>query len=45
MRDHYEVLGVPRNANEAQIKKAYREKSLIWHPDKFKGNLDENLSR
>ncbi len=45
MRDHYEVLGVPRNANEAQIKKAYREKSLIWHPDKFKGNLDENLSK
>lgn len=45
MRDHYEVLGVPKNANEALIKKAYREKSLIWHPDKFKGNLDENLTK
>ncbi|MBX9586226.1 MAG: DnaJ domain-containing protein [Gammaproteobacteria bacterium] len=45
MRDHYEVLGVPRNANEAQIKKAYREKSLVWHPDKFKGSLDANLSK
>ncbi len=45
MRDHYEVLGVPRNAGNAQIKKAYREKTLIWHPDKFKHNSDENLGR
>eukprot|EP00026_Physarum_polycephalum_P008756 Phypoly_transcript_08856.p1 GENE.Phypoly_transcript_08856~~Phypoly_transcript_08856.p1 ORF type:complete len:365 (+),score=60.90 Phypoly_transcript_08856:88-1182(+) len=32
--DYYEVLGVPRDATESQIKKTYRKLSLKYHPDK-----------
>lgn len=33
MRDPYEVLGVPRDADMDQIKKAYRQLSRKYHPD------------
>ena len=37
--DFYEVLGVSSDANEMEIKKAYRSLSLKYHPDR---NSDAN---
>jgi DnaJ family protein A protein 5 len=34
MKDHYEVLNVPRDADAATIKKAHRKLALQYHPDK-----------
>ena len=36
--DFYEILGVKKDANEADIKKAYRRLAMEWHPDKHKGD-------
>ena len=33
-RDFYKVLGVPRNANDGQLSKAYRKLAKKWHPDR-----------
>lgn len=34
--DHYEVLGVPRDASTADIERARKRLALIWHPDRNK---------
>ena len=35
-KDYYKILGVARDCNEADIKKAYRRESLKHHPDKVR---------
>lgn len=38
MSDYYQILGVPRDADEKKIKKAYKDLALKWHPDR---NIDK----
>lgn len=40
-KNYYKILGIPRNANKKEIKKAYRDLALEWHPDKNADNLEE----
>ncbi|KAL9927236.1 tetratricopeptide repeat protein 2 isoform 2-T2 [Glossina fuscipes fuscipes] len=41
-KDYYKILGIPRNASDDEIKKAYRKKALVHHPDRHaNSSLDE----
>ncbi|KAI8463320.1 MAG: DNAJ heat shock family protein [Monoraphidium minutum] len=40
-RNFYDILSVPKNANEQQIKRSYRKLALQFHPDKVSGTEEQ----
>ena len=40
-KDYYTILGVPKNASDEDIKKAYKSGALKYHPDRQQGKTDE----
>lgn len=40
MKDHYAILGLTKNATDAEIKAAFRKLAKIYHPDKGLDNPD-----
>ncbi|XP_055600895.1 dnaJ homolog subfamily C member 7 isoform X2 [Uranotaenia lowii] len=40
-KDYYKILGISKQASEDEIKKAYRKRALVHHPDRHANSSDE----
>jgi DnaJ family protein B protein 4 len=40
MKDYYAILGLKADADEEEIKKAYRKAALKWHPDRHQNDKE-----
>ncbi len=45
MTDYYDILGISSNATQKEIKSKYRELSLMFHPDRIKTSLSEEMMK
>lgn len=44
-KDYYKILGIDKNATDHEIKKAYRKRALVHHPDRHADATDEEKRR
>src|SRR5215468_1492115 len=42
-RDYYEILGVKREADDEEIKRAYRKLAMQYHPDRNVGDAEAEV--
>lgn len=44
-RNHYDVLGIPRDADAAEVRRAWKLLVQVWHPDRFTGDMHDEAQR
>jgi len=40
-KDYYKILGIEKNANDEEVKKAYRKRAMVHHPDRHSGATED----